>query len=611
VSLLLTAALAGIAFLSPDAPAAPPAAIEIIGASDRPLEDDRDPDPLSFRPIARGIAYFIRNRRTTPPLNFAITGPWGSGKTSLMRLLRHELVKYGFRPVWFNAWHHQNEDYLLPSLLETIRQEAVPKIWNRGGLGFRLRLLNARWQWWFLVLGLCFVVGVAIKSLPNVTDADPTSLLKRFGPHGVAIGSVLTMLTFLYKWLSAFGVKPASLLSSSGGGARVSDLEKQTSFRFQFAKEFREVTSALGARQMVVFIDDLDRCQPENTLEVLESVNFLSSSGECFVVMGMAKELVQEYVSTSLEGAAKALTSASAGKSSVSAHDLAGEYLQKLINIEVPVPATDADEMKKLVASLRTGTEGMTSRPAIWNTALGVAALVIPVVLAVSLLYGGARFGEYLAGQLKPEALTVSPDDKTKSVLSTSTPAESPRNSAAAAPQIEGPENDTFLPPTIQSSWTSFWPVLFIVPALLWAGYRIATWRPDLEPDDSKEFTAAMEDALPLILSKQRTPRAVKRFVNKVRFIAMRQRQGFRDDRPLWRRVTQPPAPAVSTSPGIPEDILVILAALHQWRSSSVEDSTLLEPALKEWSLSSKYNAENLGEWRGRYLEFASGLRAN
>src|SRR5207302_464594 len=97
LSLLLTAALAGIALLSPEAPAAPPAAIEIIGASDRPLEDDRDLDPLAFRPIARGIAYFIRNRRTTPPLNFAITGPWGSGKTSLMRLLRHELVKYGFR----------------------------------------------------------------------------------------------------------------------------------------------------------------------------------------------------------------------------------------------------------------------------------------------------------------------------------------------------------------------------------------------------------------------------------------------------------------------------------------------------------------------------------
>ena len=67
LSLLLTAALAGIALLSPEAPAAPPAAIEIIGSSDRPLEDDRDPDPLAFRPIARGIAYFIRNPRTRLP----------------------------------------------------------------------------------------------------------------------------------------------------------------------------------------------------------------------------------------------------------------------------------------------------------------------------------------------------------------------------------------------------------------------------------------------------------------------------------------------------------------------------------------------------------------
>ena len=118
-----------------------------------------------------------------------------------------------------------------------------------------------------------------------------------------------------------------------------------------------------------------------------------------------------------------------------------------------------------------------------------------------------------------------------------------------------------------------------------------------------------MEDALPLILARQHTPRAVKRFVNKVRFIAMRQRQAFRDDRPLWRRISQPKPPEAAPSPGIPEDVLVILAALHQWKSSSVEDPVYLGPALAQWSLS-KYDAEVLETWRGRYLEFASGLRA-
>jgi len=54
----------------------------------------------------------------------------------------------------------------------------------------------------------------------------------------------------------------------------------------------------------------------------------------------------------------------------------------------------------------------------------------------------------------------------------------------------------------------------------------------------------------------------------------------------------------------------VILAALHQWKSSSVEDPVYLGPALAQWSLS-KYDAKALEGWRGRYLEFASGLRAN
>ncbi|MEO8049019.1 MAG: YCF48-related protein, partial [Acidobacteriota bacterium] len=76
LSLFGTGFLLLIALVPPPAQVVTPA-IEVIGASDRPLENDKDPDPLSFGPIARGLAYFIRNRRTNPPLNFAITGPWG------------------------------------------------------------------------------------------------------------------------------------------------------------------------------------------------------------------------------------------------------------------------------------------------------------------------------------------------------------------------------------------------------------------------------------------------------------------------------------------------------------------------------------------------------
>ena len=67
-----------------------------------------------------------------PPLTIAVTGEWGSGKSSLMNLLRVDLRRYGFRPVWFNAWHHQKEENLLASLLEMVRSQADPSLVAAG-----------------------------------------------------------------------------------------------------------------------------------------------------------------------------------------------------------------------------------------------------------------------------------------------------------------------------------------------------------------------------------------------------------------------------------------------------------------------------------------------
>ncbi len=94
------------------------------GVSDNPIGLD-DPDALGLTPIARAMSRFLRNVQTTPSLAIGVAGPWGSGKSSLINLVRQDLEDRGIRPVWFNAWHHQKEDSLLAALLTIIRSEAV------------------------------------------------------------------------------------------------------------------------------------------------------------------------------------------------------------------------------------------------------------------------------------------------------------------------------------------------------------------------------------------------------------------------------------------------------------------------------------------------------
>ena len=71
----------------------------------------------------------------------------------------------------------------------------------------------------------------------------------------------------------------------------------------------------------------------------------------------------------------------------------------------------------------------------------------------------------------------------------------------------------------------------------------------------------------PLVLAKQNTPRAAKRFVNRVRYLAMRQR-AFSEDASMWERVLFPqrlrePVGEHEWKP-IPEPLLVAMAAMEQ-----------------------------------------------
>ncbi|HEY1397050.1 YCF48-related protein, partial [Roseateles sp.] len=213
-------------------------------ATDAALTDPRQ-DRLNFEPLAAGISRFLRNPATEPPLTLAVTGDWGSGKSSLMGLICADLRKHGSRPIWFNAWHHQKEDHLFAALLGALSKQAPPPWLSLDGIGFRLRLLwlRSRKHWIFTLL-LCTAVAALITLHLGMNDAvAETQLLRQLGdlltslsgwgsakPDAASTAArsappvpwagwlaLLTVagttLAALRKALTAFGADPAALLA--------------------------------------------------------------------------------------------------------------------------------------------------------------------------------------------------------------------------------------------------------------------------------------------------------------------------------------------------------------------------------------------------------------
>jgi gamma-glutamyl hercynylcysteine S-oxide synthase len=84
-------------------------------------------DTFHFAAYAKTISDIIAAKHNETPLTIGIFGSWGSGKTSLMQLIRRNLDTYkkdeNFRrckTVWFQAWKYADEDKILAALIEVI-----------------------------------------------------------------------------------------------------------------------------------------------------------------------------------------------------------------------------------------------------------------------------------------------------------------------------------------------------------------------------------------------------------------------------------------------------------------------------------------------------------
>ncbi len=568
-----------------------------IFTSDRPLKPG-DPDPLNFGAIARALSRFMRNPNTEPPLTIAVTGEWGSGKSSLMNLLYHDLKQFGFSPVWFNAWHHQKGDQLLASLYANIKAQALPP-WSKVaqgvpvGLLFRLQLLRRRAAQkpllYFAVI-VIFVsaitylfndpsswnkldISIWISSLANITsDGDLQRNLM------VALFGMVPPLAGLVKALQAFGVDPLRLISS---GSRKDKKETpDPSARFLFAKDFAEVSQSLELGRVVIFIDDLDRCSHENVLEIMEAINFLAVSGQCYIVLGMAKTWVKTCIALGFKELAMESLKSQEGHSRLTQHtddqvrrkQFAEHYLEKLINIEVPVPKIEQGDFKALLMSdtqLKSETKqsisesldasvtgsllthlSLTSRISSFVkrlTSVKQYGLTLGVVCAVALgIYiGTGASGDMLnfmnGSQLNGTAAVTNADDAAwnRDTNRYQDKASDPVNQMDTRDSSKRPglHESLGLQPTPYADSQTHSSLLLASPRMMISLIAVSLlliigicwyWlrRPQRIEQDSKSFQQALAVWQPWIQWHNQTPRAVKRYLNRVRYLAMRNREG-------------------------------------------------------------------------------------
>jgi hypothetical protein len=323
---------------------------------DSPTVEDR----LGRRPFARALARRLRRIRgaqvtATGKGSFIVHlhGPWGAGKSSLLRLLASELSSSRSGEPWvvvdFNAWLHQRlNPPWWPLLDATFRQassQTFRRSWWRGARlwvrEYLWRLFIARSDLTLLTLSAVAIgLGVALLVNPSITarafgDSTLQGVLATAGAAVALISAVVTAIGFLSGSLLPGSMRAAQsfLASAADPLARIST-------------HFRDLVGWIR-RPVAIFIDDLDRCNGEYVVQLLEGIQTIFDDSRVVYVIAADRR----WLRASFEGAYGPFSGAivEPGRS------LGALFLEKAFELSISVPLISneqrADYWRYLVTS--------------------------------------------------------------------------------------------------------------------------------------------------------------------------------------------------------------------------------------------------------------------
>ncbi len=207
-----------------------------IVASDRPIEIP-DEDTLSRSPFSKSIADQIIHTPDRGSLRIGIYGSWGEGKTSILRLIAHELEKNRHICIWVTPWVFSNREEILDYLILEITSKLkinmkssafaskgaklIKDLRDASGSDIRLKLLDS-------------LIGSTLEKYSHKKEANQTQFI-------------------------------------------IASIEKE-----------------LKNRKLVIFVDDLDRVKPELVPDLLLTLREALDCPNYFYVMALDPDMLRQ-----------------------------------------------------------------------------------------------------------------------------------------------------------------------------------------------------------------------------------------------------------------------------------------------------------------------------
>jgi predicted KAP-like P-loop ATPase len=277
---------------------------------------DTKEDYLNYLETAEVVVEIVRDS-SMRPVSVGIYGTWGTGKSTLLNLIEAQLKAGGedFILIRFDAWLYQGYDDSRAALMEVIAKHLFAAAKDNEGLtakaiGFLGRVNKLR------TLGMLVDAGAAVFGLPTFGAGGRAAVAMEHYFEGDVAASDDT------------GLKEGARAAQTLIRPKKPDTPPEEIDAFR--REFGELLDGLG-KTVIVFVDNLDRCLPTQTIHTLEALRLFLFMRQTAFVVAADEDMVRHAVSQHFKDASK---------------NHVTDYLDKLIQIPVRVPRLGITEVR-------------------------------------------------------------------------------------------------------------------------------------------------------------------------------------------------------------------------------------------------------------------------
>jgi len=287
------------------------------------VDSETKVDLLNNEAIALTIIKLLRDR-PDKPVTLGVHGDWGAGKSSVLEMV--EATLDGDKKVLcvkFNGWRFQGFEDAKIALIEGIVEGLIKEQPALRKLAEKAKGLYERINW----MKVARHGGNAAWNLFTATPSPDQiqGIVSGLGNMASNPGELATKENL------------ENLAKTAGGILKPAEEKRAPEEIEEFRKAFDELLNKAGIDQLVVLVDDLDRCLPETAIETLEAIRLFVFTKRTAFIVGADETMIEYAVRTT------------------GPRDYARNYLEKLIQVPFRIPALGEAETRIYVALLLIG----------------------------------------------------------------------------------------------------------------------------------------------------------------------------------------------------------------------------------------------------------------